>query len=756
MKAGVITFHNALNYGAVLQTYALQTVLTELGCNAQIINYSNTNVGGNSGKAPCLTQYHNPFNYMNDKKIYEKNRIKEDKICKFSEHYIKKTKPVTKKNIADLANQFDVFFTGSDQVWNDKITGNDDTYYLDFVPKQKRYSYAASIGGKEISENRVQRVKELLSEFQAISVRESTACAALQRQADISATQVLDPTLLLMKNHYKQLIHQTEKKPYVLLYMLFYSKSLMKSAKKQAKKLGIPVYCINASGKEIHGVIDQSCAGIEEWIDLFWNAEFVFTNSFHGTVFSILFERKFNVELPPEKVNAGSRLTDLLKLFHLEDQMISNVQVYTQEIRYNDVLSILQHERKKSIDFLRGALMGKVISEDIFLKDNSIISMNWKKCSGCGLCEKICPVHAIQFGMDYHGFQHPCIDVIKCVQCGKCLSECPVNAKKQNRNLSKEVYAAYSAESSVVKNSSSGGIFFELAQKTIQQGGIVYGAAFTEDFTLQHCRVESVENIKPLMGSKYVQSDACIMFDDVRKDLRKGRKVLFVGSPCQVAALQEFCQHDNNLLAVDFVCHGVPSPKILKDHIKYVEKYFHSKVIEYYPRSKILNWGHHELFVFANGKRDYENPVTQAYKNIFHSDCGIRSSCYQCEFTNFERPGDLTIADYWGIEQTHPELYRADGVSMVLVNTEQGKKMLRSLENVVLTKMTKETILEQKQPHLFHPLKEKEYEDQFWQDYQDESWEGIVKKYADCNTEHMVKWKVKRLLRTCKKWIKKG
>ena len=518
--------------------------------------------------------------------------------------------------------------------------------------------------------------------------------------------------------------------------------------------MGVPVFCINSSGKRIKGIIDYSDAGIEEWLGLFLNAEFVFTNSFHGTAFSINFNKQFNVELPPARIQAGSRVKDILKIFDLEKQVIENGETKSNIINYELVNRILDTERVKSRRFLLNAIenRGGVEKKRI---EKSVVSISWDHCSGCGYCQQVCPVDAVEMKLDCHGFMHPEVDLNKCIQCGKCLRECPYR-NKENENSkaedgSQQIFAAWSKNAEVVTNSSSGGMFYELAKKTIQEGGVVYGAAFDENFTLKHRRIDRIDGIKPLMGSKYAQSNAFICFDSVKRDIESGKKVLFVGTPCQVSALKKLTyKNNNNLLLVDFVCHGVPSQMLMQDHIRYIESYFNEKIKEYIPRSKVVGWGHNELFIYQNGKKEYRHPVTQAYKKVFYSNCALRGSCYNCPYTDFNRLGDLTLADYWGIEKQRPDLYRKAGVSMLIVNSEKGKKFIDDMDTIVLSKTEKNTIIKEKQPHLFQPIKQPNIYKEFWNDYQSSGWKYITEKYAECGRKNLLKWKIKEILRKVK------
>ena len=746
MKIGILTFHNALNYGAVLQTYALQNELKKQGHDVKIINYFNSNIASKLER-PEIKQYRNWLNYRRDLRIYSVNQERQENINKFVDNNLNLTKKIS-DDLTDIGEEFDVIFTGSDQVWNDKITKNDEHYYLDFIPKEKRCSYAASIGSDSIPLERVSRVQFLLSDFRAISVRETTAQVAIKNQLGIDSMRVLDPTFLLEMDDYNIKKNADKNDKYILLYMLLYSEKLLKSAKHFAKKLNLPVYCINASGRPVKGVTDFSTIGIEKWLELFAGAEYIFTNSFHGVAFSLNFNKQFNVELPPSRVNANSRILDVLDIFDLKDRIISDGKIVEEKIDFNKCNAILKAEREKSIKYLKEALSEP--SKKSKLKNKTVTAIQPDRCSGCGMCSKICPVDAIKMVEDKKGFSYPSVDYETCIQCGKCWRECPSSnvGSKENVFNSQSVYAGYSNDSDTVYNSSSGGMFYEFAKQILSEGGCVYGAAFDEEYTLKHMRVTSIDQLEPLMGSKYMQSNAYEVFDDIVNDLHNNKSVLFVGTPCQVAALRRVCKNiDEKLYLIDFVCHGVPSPKLIKEHIKYVEKYFGSKVLRYKPRSKIAGWGHNELFVFANGKEEHLHPVSQAYKNIFYKDMGIRDSCFNCLYTNFDRPSDLTIADYWGIEKSRPELVCKEGLSMILENTDKGAVLLSNLKDITLNSTSVDTISTEKQPHLFRPLNKNSKQELFWKDYNRKGWKYIAEKYAECDRKSLIKYKIKKIIK---------
>lgn len=198
------------------------------------------------------------------------------------------------------------------------------------------------------------------------------------------------------------------------------------------------------------------------------------------------------------------------------------------------------------------------------------------------------------------------------------------------------------------------------------------------------------------------------------------------------------------------MCHGVPSQILVKEYIRYVESYFNKRVKEYIPRSKVMGWKACEVIVFNNGQMEYRHPVIQTYSKIFYSNCALRSSCYNCPYTDFNRHGDLTIADYWGIEQKRPDLYQKEGVSLLLVNSERGRKIIDSMDTIVLSKTEKDTIIKEKQPHLYYPVNQPDMYEKFWKEYERKGWKYIIEKYAECGRKNLLKWRIKKILRKVK------
>ncbi len=328
--------------------------------------------------------------------------------------------------------------------------------------------------------------------------------------------------------------------------------------------------------------------------------------------------------------------------------------------------------------------------------------VNKQDCCGCSACVQRCPKHCITLKEDGEGFLYPHVNSDECIDCGLCEKVCP-ELHHGERHIPLEVYAAKNKDESIRMQSSSGGIFTLLAEKVIQEGGVVFGAAFDVNWEVMHTYAETMEGLVDFRGSKYMQSRIGTAYQDTERFLKMGRKVLFSGSPCQIKGLKLFLRKGyDNLIAVDFICHGVPSPRVWREYLKetIARKGGKNSVLPYpIPckigidtvdfRSKSTGW---KKFSFAltlsetsvEGVKNTvllssvfsENPFMRA----FLADLILRPSCYSCPSKSGRSGSDLTIADYWAIPQVAPEFDDDKGVSLVLVQTEKGKSFYQSLK----------------------------------------------------------------------------
>ena len=310
---------------------------------------------------------------------------------------------------------------------------------------------------------------------------------------------------------------------------------------------------------------------------------------------------------------------------------------------------------------------------------------NNSKCTGCAACEQICGSGAIVMKESSEGFLLPVINEEKCISCKKCEKTCPVlNCPSSAK--SEKVFAARAKDETVVLKSSSGGVFGTIAKAVLQNGGVVFGAGYDENLRLVHKGISSVEELPALMGSKYIQSDVRDTCKDAKAELEKDKQVLFVGTPCQCAGLKKFLGKEyENLILVDFVCHGVPSPKLFQKYLEFMSRDKEIKSVRFRDKTENKKTGH-QISITYKDESVYRNPVTEdLYMRAFIENISLRESCYNCSFKNFNSGSDLTIGDFWGLDKTDSPLKDKDGVSLVILNTPKGENVFESIKGNVDT-----------------------------------------------------------------------
>lgn len=357
-------------------------------------------------------------------------------------------------------------------------------------------------------------------------------------------------------------------------------------------------------------------------------------------------------------------------------------------------------------------------------------------CTGCTACEKVCAFNAISMKTDDEGFLYPEIDSEKCVECGKCKSICPSNrevvGELVENTIEAKVFAAINKNDEIRKLSTSGGAFSAIADNILNKNGVIYGASFDADFQVVHARAENAEEYAKFRGSKYVQSQLGDTFSLIKNDLASGKNVLFTGTPCQVAGLYAFLGNSKEragLFTCEMVCHGVPSPLMWKEHLALIEKEKKSKIINYKNRSKIAGWNcHNEHFFLENGVNEYKTKLSQNHKDLFYGHYIMRPACYECKYTGFPRVADVSIADFWGIENVMPDFYDNKGTSMVVVNTKKGEELFEEIKSNL--EYRESNVKEAFKENHKRPAKKNPQREQFWKDYKANGYLFVVKKYA--------------------------
>lgn len=313
-------------------------------------------------------------------------------------------------------------------------------------------------------------------------------------------------------------------------------------------------------------------------------------------------------------------------------------------------------------------------------------SMN--KCSGCASCALTCPQNCITMVPDKMGFYYPKVDTEQCIQCGLCRSRCPAysgNASGDADHIA-EAFAVVGKDEKIREISSSGGIFYFVARCIISQNGVIFGAAFDDNYhSVRHIAVDSPADLYKLQGAKYVQSEIGESYLSARFYLEQGKPVLFTGTPCQIAGLKTFLNRDySNLYLLDIVCHGVPSPAVWNDYLTQLEKQYSGKVKCVAFRDKTNGWKNYLLRIeMDNGSVYSSDRINDLYMRGFLHNYYLRLSCYECNYKRIEHGADMTLGDFWGIENICPTLYDDKGTSLVIVSSPKGRLLFEQIQEKV-------------------------------------------------------------------------
>lgn len=305
-----------------------------------------------------------------------------------------------------------------------------------------------------------------------------------------------------------------------------------------------------------------------------------------------------------------------------------------------------------------------------------MINPSESSCTGCGACKEVCPVHCISMLPNSNGFLMPSVDSAKCLKCGLCEKKCPASNQIE-KETPRYVYAAFSNDKNEIY-SASGGVFYTLASFWIKSSGVVFGAAFDGDLKLKIIDTCNLDDLQKLQGVKYLQADTEDSYKKVKDYLLVGKKVLYSGTPCQIAGLKSFIsnKNDENLLTVEVICHGVLSPKMFSDYCDWIERTQKKKICGYHFRTKKTGSQDFNIeVIYQDETREIISGFRDAYyKNFLKAD-SCRESCYSCPFASKDRVADITIGDFWNIEDVDINFGKGKRVSCVLLNSNKAKRI---------------------------------------------------------------------------------
>ena len=662
---GIITVHESNNCGALLQAFALQTVLEKLGYYAEFIDHNRfvTSKGETDHRIVSKKKKKTlGVLFSQAKGLYaiKKDGPLKNKACTdFRNAYlhISKRKYTEITEIQNEPPKYDAYICGSDQIWNPERFINSSPFFLSFVSDNSiKISYAPSLGVSVIPDHLQDEYRNLIQRLDYVSVREEDGVDLISNITKKDVACVLDPTFLLEKESWLSIAKKERitNEKYLFCYFLNYMSAyrIRKELNEYATRNKLKVVMFQAKCASIDANwMPAYGLGPSEFLSAIEHAELIITDSFHGTALSIKLEKNFYVysaesDLP--FASRFSRITNILKKCDLCDRTLDiGKTIIDKEINYHTVDALLQSEIEHSIGFLKYALSN--VHKNDTLENTINLPYDRTNCYGCSLCTHVCNRGALKMTLDEDGFYRPTYQKELCVNCGLCENMCPALHMPDVKDGSmKESYAAWNRDELVQIDSSSGGVFSSLAEHVIKHGGIVIGAAISKENVVQHVAIDNLADIKRCRGSKYAQSSIDGVYEIIAKALNANRQVLFTGTGCQTAAIRSFFGENENLFICDVVCHGVGSPGIFKDYLTSIEQQSNKRINHYCFRDESMGWNRPCVKIdFDDGSTDkhrwYKDMYILAFsknkilsKNLFEKEYKVRVN-----YSTFESNEDM-------------------------------------------------------------------------------------------------------------------
>lgn len=339
---------------------------------------------------------------------------------------------------------------------------------------------------------------------------------------------------------------------------------------------------------------------------------------------------------------------------------------------------------------------------------------SYQSCVGCSACALSCPKNCIEMHNDKYGFSHPkIINAQVCINCKLCEQSCPIVNKRNLDDKETIALAAFTKDEEIRKESSSGGIFTEIAKYVLLNDGVVFGAAYSNNWHVEHIEVKEVGNLNKLRGAKYSESKLANTYDRIKKYLNKDILVLFSGTPCQVAGLKSFLKRDySNLICIDFICHGIPSPVAWSNYIQERMKLdgVNHKPISINQRSKITGWSNYNyscVIEYENNLKYQSLSGSDMYMKLFCNDYILRESCANCHFKGFDRCSDITLGDFWGIWNIDVKMDDNKGTSLIMLHSDKSKDLITNISDKIVLKEVSLEDASRENPAILYSSKEK-------------------------------------------------
>lgn len=707
-KVGIVSCYFKNNYGSMLQAYATKKILDNNNIPNETINIDGNKDFSKGKKKYYLSQIFN-FNFIKsklgmikmkfdtklNKKLGRNVSIRNRKYREFRKEFNLSRTSDTYNDLTKLAEErYSDVLLGSDQLWL-PVNVVSDYYTLNWVPdKINKISFSTSFGVSSIPRKYNDLYKNYLKKINHLSVRENTGVKIIKDISGLDAKLVCDPTILLTKEEWDEVATKERiiQEKYILCYFLGNNVEHRKFAERLRNKTGYKIVSLNHADEYVK-YSDKFCdiapydIGPKEWINLVKNAEYICTDSFHGTVFSLIYNKaffNFRRYSSNSKASTNSRLDSLLSTVEISTERILTGledidEVLNYKIDYKKVNKNLEEYRKDSKNWLLDSITWKP-------ENTKFININSKEdCCGCTACASACPKQAIQMKKDNEGFLYPSVDEKKCVNCGLCKKICPVLKKNEKKEYFQKAFLFQNTNDETRKDSTSGGFFSSISKYIIDKGGVVFGASFNPNFEVEHTEAKKIEEIEKFRKSKYVQSNLNNTFKRIKDLLDNEKYVLFSGTPCQVEGLKKFLVKEyEKLITVDIMCHSVPSPLYFEFYKKYILNKMNAQKIESINFRDKSKYGYkYSMMTIKTNNGKYSKGIdTDPYLRAFFGDYSVRPSCYNCKFKTQQRISDITIWDCFNVREIDKEFDDDKGTTRILTQSIKGEKIIKELDGV--------------------------------------------------------------------------
>lgn len=721
-RVGILSMQRIFNYGSFLQAYGLKQILESLGCDVQFVDYLpgkclvGSGTSQKSGIARKAAKALEAFGY--DAPL--RDRIA---FIQYKRTYARRFYPMLGlTEEPNLVPDLDLLVIGSDEVFN-CVQDNSNVGYTPALFGQgmhvsRKVSYAASFGNTTLDKldeyGKRGEVAGWLRELDAISVRDANSGAIVSGLTGVEPTYNLDPVLAydFIGECAEIPSSVDETAPYIVVYG--YSGRLSKdecaAVRSYADGRGAKV--LNIGG--VQGVCDRfvDCSPFEI-IAYFAHAEAVITDTFHGTILSVITHTPFASFMRGQGYGNSQKLGDLLRRLHLEGRVARGADALAvtldTPVEWAAADIVIAEGREAARSYLEEqvelCLEKRATPRASYLNTDRAAD-----CTGCGACAYVCPTSAIRMDEDACGFVLPEVDENVCIHCGRCSAACHMNNPASLRRMAPTAcYGAIEKDASSLRQSASGGAATVLSREAVDAGGVVYGCIADRD-DVRHERITDAALLARAQGSKYVQSDITRVFGLLEDDVKAGRAVTFIGTPCQCAAVRRLFDNPENLTTVDLVCEGVPSRRMYGDFLDNLERERGERVTGFRFRDKRGGWSTKNAVVLGEGEQPLvEQPHSYYYYYyywMFSKALILRDSCYECPYARGERVGDVTVGDFWGAETAELGYGLSDfeaGISCVLVNSERGAEVIKGVSSRVELRPCEERTISRANTALRHP-----------------------------------------------------